>query len=370
MKVLHLIDHLGLGGAQSLLKDIFEAQRDNQDLFLFSLKNKGQEVSIDHPNVFKGFSNKIFPFKLFSQLITLINREKINIIHCHLIKAQVFGYLLKLLRFPEVNLVFHEHGIKKGERDPLIKMFTQKKVDLFLAVSHSMKNDLVTKCKIDPHKIQVLYNFVDLNKYNQQKITWNITKKRRQIGLSENDFVIGYAGRLVKHKGLFEFIQSADLLKNQFGMFKFLIVGNGGDKSVLLRTIDEKRLGDYVIFLGYQSDMVKFYSLLDCFVIPSYGEACSLTAIEAQAMGVPIIASNIPSLNETIHHRVNGLLFKIRDIQDLSNKILMIYHDENLRNKLIRNGITNSKSYSMTNYLKELDAIYQKAIVKLFGSAK
>ncbi|OQA31900.1 MAG: UDP-D-galactose:(glucosyl)lipopolysaccharide-1,6-D-galactosyltransferase [archaeon ADurb.Bin336] len=361
MKVLNIIDSLGLGGAQTVVKGIFEGQQRNKNIFLYALRKNEIITEINHENVF-GYksASKYSVFPLF-ELKKIIEKEKIDFIHCHLFRSQVFGWLLKKLFFPNIKLIFHEHGkIFKNQffYNNFIRI-SKNKTNLFIAVSNSTKKELIENGKITEDNVKVLYNFVDLDKFNRKNITWNIHEEKTNLGLKNTDFVVGFAARLVERKGWEDFILASNKLIKKNKNFKFVIVGDGKDKEKMLSKINEFNLSNNIIYLGYSSKMVWFYSLLDCFVIPSQWEPMGLTEIEAQAMNIPVIATNVPALNEIIQDSENGLLFKAKDAMDLSRKIELIYKNKKLREKIIKNGLNNVKKYDLTNYKIELNKLYK-----------
>lgn len=355
MKILHLIDHNGLGGAQTVVRGIFESQKDNRDIFLYVLRSKNKNVSIDHKNVFSNTYLKYSLAPLFD-LVRLIRKERTDILHCHLFKSQIVGWLLKLLYFKDIRLVFHEHGkiVGSDTENKISNRFyifflkvVKNKVNVFIAISNFVKRELVRKVKINMDKVIVLYNFVDLNKFTRKSIT-------RDTNLT--DFVVGFAGRLVERKGWKDFVNAAHALSKDNKNIKFIIAGTGPQQSKLTSSI---KLDKNIKYLGYVTDMVQFYSLLDCFVIPSHWEPMGLTELEAQAMGVPIIASNVDGLNEIVSDNENAVLFTPKDIESLKEKIELVFNNINLRTKLINNGFDDVKKYSLYEYLLKLNKIYE-----------
>jgi len=110
MKILHIIDSLGLGGAQTVVRGIFESQKDNRDIFLFALRRRDITMEIDHINVKIFNSNKKYSFKPLIKLKELIRKEGIEVLHCHLFKSQLFGVIIKIFYFPKIKIIFQEHG--------------------------------------------------------------------------------------------------------------------------------------------------------------------------------------------------------------------------------------------------------------------
>jgi glycosyltransferase involved in cell wall biosynthesis len=360
IKILHIIDTLGLGGAQTVVKGIFEHQKDNQNIFLFALRKKDITFSVMHPHVFIYDSFKKYSFSPLFKLKTLIKKEEIDVLHCHLFRSQIFGLLLKIIWFKNIKLIFHEHG-QIFEKDNVYMIyilfirFAKRYVSLFVVVSGAIKKHLISKTHTSEDKIKILYNFVDLEKFNRKKISWDIDKEKRKLNIKPDEFVIGFAGRLVERKGWKEFISSAHELSSL--NIKFLIAGDGEDREKMLKLIGSNK---NIMYLGYVSEMLKFYSYLDIFVIPSWWEPMGLTEIEAQSMGVPVIASDVEGLNEIIINNKNGLLFKSKNTKELIGKIKLLYKDNELRNMLVKNGLSDIKKYSLVDYLIKLKETYKK----------
>ena len=95
MKVLHIIDTLWQGGAQSLLKSLFENQKDNPDIFLYSLRTREFNLDIDHPNVIANISTSRFSLRPLKTIREIIRTHQIDILHCHLPRSHVFGYIIR-----------------------------------------------------------------------------------------------------------------------------------------------------------------------------------------------------------------------------------------------------------------------------------
>jgi len=357
MKILHIIDSMGLGGAQTLVKGIFESQKNNDNIFLFSLREKNVKIDIDHSNFIIFKSNKKYSFKPLKELKGLIKKENIDILHCHLFRSQVFGFLLKRFYFKDINLVFHEHGeiFTNNFIYNLFLKLVKSKVDLFLAVSNATKENLIKYGKIEESKIKVLYNFVDPKRFNKDNITWSIKEEREKIGIKNDEFVIGFAGRLSSVKGCEYLIRALTGLNFKY---KCLIAGEGPLKKDLEKLTKELKLENKIFFLGYQNDIMKFYSLINLFIMPSLSEGGPMTFYEAQQLGVPTIGSNVSSINEFIIDNKNGLLFEAKNSDSLSEKIKLVYKNIKLREKLIKNGLEEVKRYSLSEYLEKLNKIY------------
>ncbi len=357
INILHIIDHNGLGGAQRVLDGILKLKDNRIKLNAYALRKKENEMEIT--DLITCDSYKKYSLKPFKELLHLIKINCINILHCHLLKSQIFGWVIKKFYYPKVILIFHEHG--RIFRNSLISAnflrFASRHVDLSIAVSKATKNKLIQKTKINSNKIVVMHNFIDLKKFNHKRVSINDVKRfKYKLGIKDTDFVIGFAGRLVERKGWKDFIKAAILLSKNYVDMKFLIAGDGSDRKRLLNMISKNY---NIAYLGYFDQMDIFYKTLDCFVIPSQWEPMGLTELEAQAMGTSVIASNVDGLNEVIKDKENCLFFEPRNSKDLVKKIETIYSNKELKTKLISNGFQNVKKYSLNKYNKNLERIYK-----------
>jgi L-malate glycosyltransferase len=361
MKVLHIIDSLGLGGAQTVVKGVFETQKHNKNIFLYALRKKEITTKIYHANVCISPSTFKYSLRPLKQLKDVIRENNIQILHCHLFRSQLFGWILKKFYFPNIKLIIHEHGqiFQNNFYYNNFIRIAETETNLFLAVSRATRRELIKNAKIQEKKIKVFYNFVDLEKFNKKNITLDIKKEKKKLGIKKDEFVVGFAGRLAKVKGCEYLIRSLPYLDFKY---KCLIAGDGELRKELEVLTKELKVEDKVIFLGYQENVLKTYSLLDVLVIPSLRESFGLITIEAQALGIPVISSNVPALNEIIINRENGLLFKVKNSKGLALKIKEIKENSKMRDSLTKNSLENLERYSLKEYTEKINIKYKKIL--------
>jgi glycosyltransferase involved in cell wall biosynthesis len=355
MKILHLIDSLDFGGAQTVIKSIFEKNA-KSDIFLLVLRKTERTIIICHPNIFIHNSySKYLPLPLI-QIRQIIKREKIDILHCHLFRSQVFGWLIKVFFFPKIKLLFHEHGQIFGTETNnlfeyklflLFLRFAKNKVDSFIAISKTTKNKLMSKTGINYKKINMLYNPIEPSLYQKIYLTKN-----------SNIFSIGFAGRLVERKGIAVYLDAAKIILNKYDNVFFLVSGDGPGKSRVIDIIKQINSPSKLSYLGYTQEMSQFYSKLNCLVVPSLWEPMGMVIIEAQMAGVPVIASDIDTFKELITDRYNGILFESESLQDLVDKIELLMKDRDLQKSIIYNAYEGSKKFSISSYLQKLEQVY------------
>ncbi len=363
MKVLHIIDSLGMGGAQTLVKGIFEKQKESKNIFLFALRKREMTTKINHKNVIIYNSKLRYSLVPIFNLKRVIEEEYIGILHCHLLRSQVFGLVLKKLFFPKLQLIFHEHGeiFRKKPQFILFLKLYEKDVDLFIAVSEATKQRLIEDAAIPEEKIKILHNFVDLDQFDPEKTAINRLEERRKRGICGADFVIGFAGRHVERKGCRELIRAIGELHDRENI-KLLIAGDGPKKEEYMELVTELGLNQNIFFLGYIPDIRYLYSIIDCFVVPSHWEPLGIVALEAHAIGVPVIAADVGGLNEVVSDTKTGLLFEPKKEKDIAEKIILLYTDKMLRETMIKSGSESVKEYSLNTYLTNIENIYQEVV--------
>lgn len=359
---MHIIDHLGLGGAQSVVRGISDHRTKGGIIIdVFSLRQSNYERDIDRQNMQIYPSTRKYSFKPLLVIRKLIMEGEVDILHCHLFRSQVFGWILKSVFFPEIGLIYHEHGtiLRKNIVTDLFFRLSKNAVDLFIAVSEVTKEKLVTESYVSESKIKTLHNYVDIKKFNEKKINWDVDEEKVKLGFGEDDFVVGFAGRIIEMKGWRVFLSAAELLKEREEI-KFLIAGEGSEREALKGSIEERKLENNVIYLGHVEDMAWFYSLLDCFVMPSWWEAMGVSILESLAMNVPVIVSDVAALNELVSNEENGLLFTPQDPKDLANKIVTLVKTPDLFSRIVEQGLKTAHSHRFSNYREKLSHMYRK----------
>lgn len=359
---LHLIDNLGLGGAQTVLSAYFKRQGSRENLALFSLRRTDPEMDLQGKNVIVYPSRSRYsPFPIFF-ILNLIWSRKIEFVHCHLPRSQVFGLILKLIFPGSLKLVFHEQGdvLENKTLLFLLRLFGQQ-VHVFIACSEFIGKALREMANITPERVKVIHNCFDLDYFRQEDIRCDRLSQRRNLGLADNDFVIGFAARLVERKGWKEFLLVARELVNQPGIV-FLVAGTGEDFQAMKRFVMENRLEKKVIFLGYVKKMASFYSLLDLFVMPSHFEPMGIAQIEAQSMRVPVIASNVSGLNEVVDDS-NVLFIEPGNSVALTDAIRQMMSNADLKDSLVEQGLKNARKYSVDDFSSNLNSVIEEGLL-------
>jgi len=361
LKVLHVIDQMGLGGAQGGVRDIMEYQQDSLDVFLLVLRRDANEIQVKHPNVI--FYNSYSRYSLLPLLTLrrLIKENCIDVVHCHLPRSQVFGWFAKRFFASDVKLVFHERGpiYEAGfVHGNLLKLMVRD-VQLFIAVSEATRQELLKYIPNYSEKTVTLYNGLDIEKLKQRSAMSEefIADEKLRLGVKGNEFVLGFAGRFEEQKGVDVLIRA--LTKLNFP-FKLLLLGDGTLRSSMEQLVAQLDLTDKVVFMGYRADALKYFYLMDVLVMPSVWEPYARTILEAHCLGVPCIASNVSGMPELIEDGKDGILFLGGDHLDLAEKINFFQADRSLASKFKESGKRSREGNALSVFVNKLSELYAK----------
>lgn len=257
----------------------------------------------------------------------------------------------------DTQLIYHMHNdFGAKNRTPKYYDIIAKTAKKILTVSEYIKKRCIEVN--DTNNIEVLLNCIDETIYNSE----NKENYREKYNIEKDEIVIGFAGRLLKEKGILELIKAFKLLKTD-KKIKLLIVGTNVfvnlEKDKYLQKVynEIKNISENVIFTGYiEIEKMPFiYNSMDIMVIPSlWEEPFGCVAIEAMAMGVPIIATKSGGLQEILSEENGFLVDKDEKIvENLKQKMQVLINDEKLRKEISKNNIEcfrNHSEYHKKNY--------------------
>lgn len=267
--------------------------------------------------------------------------------------------------------------MNKNETDYFQKRFavekeTVEKADAIVSLAKSEKESLIKNYDSIPEKVKVIPGGVNLQKFKPI----SKEKARENLRIDKKSFVLLYVGRLEWRKGIGTIISAGNLLKEKIPNLKIIIVGGkifGKEKNALdekeykrlLKKAEEENVKDIIRFIGMISHkkLRYFYSSANILIIPSYYEPFGLVALEGMASKIPVVASAVGGLKETVKHKKTGLLFKPRDPLSLANRIQTLYFSKELQKKIVKNGFELiSKNYSWPLITKRIIEEYKKII--------
>jgi glycosyltransferase involved in cell wall biosynthesis len=209
--------------------------------------------------------------------------------------------------------------------------------DKIIAVSNFTKNQIINTYNLDSSKVCVVYNGIDLERYNYSEEMINDTKKHLNL---DGKPVILFVGRINDpRKGLKFLLFSLQKIITRFDLM--LVVVGKGDQEELKNFSKSLGIYDNVLFAGFvdDSDLKKYYSACDVYVCPSRLEGFGLTILEAMAAGKPIVGTKVGAIPELIKNGVNGVLVDSEDINSMSHAICSLLQDKVKANYIGRENL-------------------------------
>jgi glycosyltransferase involved in cell wall biosynthesis len=194
-----------------------------------------------------------------------------------------------------------------------------------IAVSHFTKWELTNYYKIPAHKIKVIHNGVDINKFQPAE---DKRKVKAELGFNPDDIAILSVGRLYARKGLFTLIESMPAVTKRFPKAKFIISGKGQSDEMNKLIAHAQKLGvkDNIVFTGYYPDkkLPKLYQAADVFAFSTFYEHHPFAVLEALSTGLPVVTTTVGGIPETIQTGKNGLLVEPFNSKQFGDSILYL----------------------------------------------
>ncbi len=310
-----------------------------------------------------------FDIVSFFNLLFTLTAINPKIIHCNTPKASFLGLIAGYITRVPVR-VYYVHGLRYegalGLKRIVLELIEQ--ISCFcathiLAVSYGVKEEVRKKLTSKP--VIVIHNGSPNGINITEFQSYNIDKDRlkAEIGINEADFVYGFVGRLVGDKGIDDLIEVFRNICSLQTNVKLLLVGPFEDKlnPVHQKTKSEIENNPNILHVGFQSEVKKFLSILDVFVSPSRREGFGLSLLEANCMGVPVIASRIKGYSEIVKDGINGYLIPVGNKEELSSSMLYVLQNRERLGKMRRDCIRLAEEkYNQSDVISEAVYFYRK----------
>ncbi len=284
-------------------------------------------------------------------LVKIFRQYKPQIVHTHTPKAGIVGMLAAYIARVPVRMhtvaglpLLESQGLKRlllNTVEKLTYVFaTRVYPNSFVLKEIILKNRF---CKLEKLKVIANGSSNGINTFYFNPELYSEEDKeslKRSLGICKNEFVFIFVGRLVSDKGLNELINAFHKLTSQHTNVKLLLVGPLEDE---LDPLEEQtkaviQNNQQITALGFKSDVRPYFSIADALVFPSYREGFPNVVMQAGAMGLPSIVSNINGCNEIIEHNKNGIIIPVKNTTALFNSMNQLLNNSKLRTDLEKNA--------------------------------
>lgn len=343
------------GGAERLVVDLLLAldrQRFSPALLLFKDEGQGREerrrLGAAGIPIFGLKKKGRFDLNNFRQLYRFLKTLKPDIIHTHL-GGDIYGRLAGHFAAPRAIIVSTEHNLNHGENLAVacLKRLSARFAAKIIAVSQAVKEDAKHRYHLPEEKFELIYNGIDLNRFQSLPAP-----------AKDGHFLAVALGRLAPQKGFTTLIAAWKKIK--LPDWRLEIAGLGSEKESLEKQIKDCELTAAVSLVGRQ-ESVSFLGRADLFIMPSLWEGLGLAALEAAAMGKPVIASRIDGLAE-IFDDTSAWLVPAGDSEALAKTIAYVAQNINQEEVLMK--IEKAKrivreNFSLEKALASYQALYE-----------
>lgn len=282
--------------------------------------------------------------RALAELVSIFRRLRPAIVHTHNPKPGVYGRLAaRIARVP--GIVNTVHGLYAQPGDPWRRraaVYAAERIAAACSRAELVQNpeDLATleRIGVAPHKLVLLGNGIDLERFAPRRVEPGVRAAiRAEVGADgPDDVVVGCVGRLVAEKGYRDVFAAARIVRAEAPHVRFVVVG-GPDpaKADALAPAElEAAAASGVRFLGARDDVVRCYAGMDLYVLGSYREGFPRSAMEAAAMGLPVVATDIRGCRQVVDPGVTGLLVPPRDPAALAAAVLELVNDPARRTEM------------------------------------
>lgn len=268
-------------------------------------------------------TNPLQDVRAFVQLVRLLRQVRPDILHTHNPKPGILGRIAgRLARVPLV--VNTQHGLYAQRTDRWQRRWPVYAAERIAAAFGHVElvqnpediDTLVQRLRVPARKVRLLGNGIDLHRFDPESVpAAERARLRAEWGIADGEVVCGIVGRLVMEKGIAEICEAAHQLHIKASPVRFVIVGpREPDKADALdEGLIDRALVDGVVFAGLRTDMPECYAAMDLFLTASWREGFPRSAMEAAAMGLPTVASDIRGNRQVIDDDVTGTLVPVRD---------------------------------------------------------
>lgn len=279
--------------------------------------------------------------------------EEFDVIHCH--DWMTFKAGINAKRIKNKPLIVHVHSTefdRTGGNYISQYVYDIEKegmefADAIIAVSNFTKNKIVQHYGINPNKIYVVHNAVELR----------VNNSNEKFEIKKYDKVVLFLGRITLQKGPDYFLYAAKKVLEHEPNVKFIIAGSGDMEAFIIEKSTELGIAKNVLFAGFLQgeDVNRIYKMADLYVMPSVSEPFGITALEAMRNGTPALISKQSGVSEVIQHCLTADFW---DIDELANKIISALRYKALHQSLKEHGSVEVKKFNWNEPAKKCIDIY------------
>ncbi|MCI0508441.1 MAG: glycosyltransferase family 4 protein [Gammaproteobacteria bacterium] len=386
IKILHIITHLGIGGAQD--NTLLTVKGHSRDRFEVHLAT-GQDYT-DWEEKGRAYADEFFRFPdlcrsanpkadilALNQLTDFLKKNQYHIVHTHSAKAGTLGRIAaRRAKVPIIIHTFHSFGWQvacvANTRSLQAQISNAKKLfymkveryvaafsDALITVSELNRQEAISINLAATEKFTTIYSGIDLERF---KVNVNRVEKCASLGLDPNQVIVGTVGRLSVQKAPLDFIAAAKTVLQQKPNVQFIMIGDGPQAAEVRQAIaNEPRIK----LFGYRDDIPEILSLLNVFALSSHWEGLGRALTEAMLMKVPVAATAVDGVPELVTHQKSGLLSPPGQPARLAENIIWLLDNPEETQKMRKCAIERViPAFDAKRMVEQIEILYERLLVE------
>ena len=366
MKVLHVIDHMGLGGEQRVVQDLCLMHAPDVAPAAWSLRS--HEV----PGVSDSMAGGGIPYRTFGMspgnpgaalaLRRSLHQMRPDVLHLHLEYSTLVG-ALAALSLPEPRPVLVASVANDPYRQTRFHQWAGRRLarsfDLHITHSRGIRDSVLRAYADRPRRVEVVSLGIDLRRFDRALARPERVAEYRR-GATR---IVGTMGRMVPQKAMHVLVEATPTLLQADAGLRVLIVGDGPLRAELEAQAERLGVTRAVRFVGYQDDVVSAYAAMDVFVLPSRDEGFGLVFLEAMAMGVPVVGTRVIGSEDAVEDGATGLLVPYADAGALARAVGSILDSAELAGRLrVAAGDRVRRVFSREKFAAQVESLYRELL--------
>ena len=300
-----------------------------------------------------------FDLRLIKRLKALIKERNIDLIHTHGYKSDIIGLLVAKLA--GIKSVSTPHGFEMGD-DLKLKLYIGLSCRLFryfdavVPLSEQLVDD-VRGYKVKPEKLKLIENGVDLKPIDA------LRERLAQSPIDDRAPAIGYIGQLIKRKNVTDLVTAFSRLKARHPDLKLILLGDGEERAALEAQVAALNVADDVSFEGYQDEALAWHQRFDVFAMTSNLEGIPRCLMESMALETPIVAYDIPGVDQLIVNEETGLLAPFGNVDRLVEQCARLLDDKTFANRIAARAFnTVNARFSAKRMAREYESLFREMV--------
>jgi glycosyltransferase involved in cell wall biosynthesis len=372
VKVLHIIDHMGLGGEQRVVQDLSFMHGPDVEPVAWSLR------SYELPGVSERMAAAGVPYRTFGLAATnplpalgirrALQDTRPDVLHLHLEASTLVG-ALAARSLPKPPLLVASVANDPYRQTRLHRWAGRRlapSMDLHITHSRGIRDSVLRAYAGRSRRVEVVSLGIDLGRFRRDRA--DPARVAEYRGGAEP--VVGAIGRLVPQKAMHVLIDATPALVAAHPNLRVLIVGDGPLRGELEARAARLGVAHAVRFAGYQEDVVSAYAAMDVFVLPSRDEGFGLVFLEAMAIGVPVVGTRVIGSEDAVDDGVTGLLVPYADPSALTGAVRGILESPDLARRLRDTASERVRRvYSREQCAARVEELYRELLATRAGAA-